>query len=99
MTFRYLVGIVANQGLLCGDSATKGSHFVQLCDQRNIPLVFLQNMWPIEDYGEDMDKGNLAIKTINSYSFRNIVSISKSNLMGVPHSVLIIISIFFQGMH
>lgn len=39
----YLVGIVASNGALAHDAALKGSHFVQLCNQRNIPLLFLQN--------------------------------------------------------
>lgn len=38
------VGIVANNGVLFPDSALKGSHFIQLCSQRGIPLVFLQNI-------------------------------------------------------
>jgi len=38
------VGIVANNGVLFSPSAQKGSHFVQLCDQRGIPIVFLQNV-------------------------------------------------------
>lgn len=38
------VGIVANNGVLFSESALKGAHFVQLCSQRNIPLVFLQNI-------------------------------------------------------
>jgi len=38
------VGIVANNGVLFSDSALKGAHFVQLCNQRGIPLVFLQNL-------------------------------------------------------
>ncbi len=38
------VGIVANNGLLFSDSARKSAHFVQLCGQRGIPLVFLQNI-------------------------------------------------------
>ncbi|GGP83415.1 carboxyl transferase domain-containing protein [Saccharothrix coeruleofusca] len=38
------VGIVANNGVLFGESALKGAHFVQLCDQRGTPLVFLQNI-------------------------------------------------------
>jgi 3-methylcrotonyl-CoA carboxylase beta subunit len=40
----YPVGIVANNGILFGDSAVKGAHFVSLCAQRKIPLVFLQNI-------------------------------------------------------
>ncbi|HWC47331.1 MAG TPA: carboxyl transferase domain-containing protein [Solirubrobacterales bacterium] len=38
------VGIVANNGILFSESALKGAHFVELCDQRRIPLVFLQNV-------------------------------------------------------
>ncbi|MGQ0573191.1 MAG: carboxyl transferase domain-containing protein [Pseudonocardia sp.] len=38
------VGIVANNGILFSESALKGAHFVQLCDQRRVPLVFLQNI-------------------------------------------------------
>ena len=38
------VGIVANNGILFGESAQKGAHFVELCCQRRIPLVFLQNI-------------------------------------------------------
>lgn len=42
--FGYPVGIVANNGILFGESAEKGAHFVELCAQRKIPLVFLQNI-------------------------------------------------------
>ncbi|EQC43842.1 carboxyl transferase domain-containing protein [Bacteriovorax sp. Seq25_V] len=38
------VGIVANNGILFSESAQKGAHFIQLCGQRKIPLVFLQNI-------------------------------------------------------
>ncbi|APT90134.1 methylcrotonoyl-CoA carboxylase [Corynebacterium sphenisci DSM 44792] len=37
------VGIVANNGILLGESAVKGAHFIELCDARGIPLIFLQN--------------------------------------------------------
>jgi 3-methylcrotonyl-CoA carboxylase beta subunit len=40
----YPVGIVANNGILFGESAQKGAHFIELCAQRGIPLVFLQNI-------------------------------------------------------
>ncbi|MBK7330952.1 MAG: methylcrotonoyl-CoA carboxylase [Betaproteobacteria bacterium] len=40
----YPVGIVANNGVLYGESAQKGAHFIELCCQRGIPLVFLQNV-------------------------------------------------------
>ena len=38
------VGIVANNGVLFSESALKGAHFIELCDQRRVPLVFLQNI-------------------------------------------------------
>ena len=38
------VGIVANNGILFSESALKGAHFIELCDQRQVPLVFLQNI-------------------------------------------------------
>ena len=40
----YPVGIVANNGILFSESALKGAHFVELCSQRGIPLIFLQNI-------------------------------------------------------
>lgn len=40
----YRVGIIANNGILFSESAVKGAHFIELCCQRNIPLVFLQNI-------------------------------------------------------
>lgn len=40
----YPVGIVANNGILFSESAQKGAHFIELCAQRKIPLVFLQNI-------------------------------------------------------
>ncbi len=40
----YPVGIVANSGILFSESALKGTHFIELCAQRGIPLIFLQNI-------------------------------------------------------
>ncbi len=40
----YPLGIVANNGILFGESAQKGAHFIELCSQRGIPLLFLQNI-------------------------------------------------------
>ena len=40
----YPVGIIANNGVLFSESALKATHFIELCDQRGIPLVFLQNI-------------------------------------------------------
>ncbi len=42
--FGYPVGILANNGILFSESALKGTHFIELCGQRKIPLVFLQNI-------------------------------------------------------
>jgi 3-methylcrotonyl-CoA carboxylase beta subunit len=40
----YPVGIVANNGILFSESALKGAHFIELCNQRGVPLLFLQNV-------------------------------------------------------
>lgn len=42
--YGFPIGIVANNGILFGESALKGAHFIELCSQRNIPLLFLQNI-------------------------------------------------------
>jgi len=42
--YGYPVGIIANNGILFGDSALKGTHFIELCALRKIPLIFLQNI-------------------------------------------------------
>lgn len=42
--YGYPIGIIANNGILFGESALKGTHFIELCAQRSIPLVFLQNI-------------------------------------------------------
>ena len=38
------IGILANQSFMTGESARKGTHFIQLCNQRHVPLLFLQNI-------------------------------------------------------
>src|SRR6202043_1173300 len=40
----YPVGIIANNGILFSESALKATHFIELCAQRGIPLIFLQNI-------------------------------------------------------
>ena len=42
--YGYPIGIIANNGVLFSESALKGAHFIELCSQRKIPLVFLQNV-------------------------------------------------------
>ena len=42
--YGHKVGIIANNGILFSEAALKGSHFIELCTQRNIPLIFLQNI-------------------------------------------------------
>jgi 3-methylcrotonyl-CoA carboxylase beta subunit len=53
------VGIVANNGVLFGESAVKGAHFIQLCDKRTIPLVFLQNITGFM-VGREYEEGGIA---------------------------------------
>jgi 3-methylcrotonyl-CoA carboxylase beta subunit len=53
------VGIVANNGVLFSESALKGAHFIELCDKRVIPLVFLQNITGFM-VGRDYEAGGIA---------------------------------------
>ncbi|WP_438352667.1 carboxyl transferase domain-containing protein [Microbacterium sp. CJ88] len=53
------VGIVANNGVLFGESALKGAHFIELCDQRGIPLLFLQNITGFM-VGREYESGGIA---------------------------------------
>jgi 3-methylcrotonyl-CoA carboxylase beta subunit len=53
------VGIVANNGILFSESSLKGAHFIELCAQRRIPLVFLQNISGFM-VGADAEKGGIA---------------------------------------
>jgi 3-methylcrotonyl-CoA carboxylase beta subunit len=53
------VGILANQGVLFSESAKKGAHFIEMCDQRGIPLVFLQNITGFM-VGLDAEEGGIA---------------------------------------
>jgi 3-methylcrotonyl-CoA carboxylase beta subunit len=55
----YPVGVVANDGILFSASALKGAHFVELCAQRRIPLVFLQNITGFM-VGRDYEAGGIA---------------------------------------
>jgi 3-methylcrotonyl-CoA carboxylase beta subunit len=57
--FNYPVGIIANNGVLFGESAEKGAHFIQLCAQRKIPLVFLQNITGFM-VGKQYESGGIA---------------------------------------
>jgi 3-methylcrotonyl-CoA carboxylase beta subunit len=52
------VGVVANNGVLFSESALKGAHFIELCDQRRIPLVFLQNITGFM-VGRDYEAGGI----------------------------------------
>ena len=53
------VGVVANNGILFSESSQKGAHFVELCGQRGIPLVFLQNITGFM-VGKDYEAGGIA---------------------------------------
>ncbi|NDJ34297.1 MAG: methylcrotonoyl-CoA carboxylase [Chloroflexi bacterium] len=55
----YPVGIVANNGVLFSESALKGAHFIELCNQRRIPLLFLQNVTGFM-VGKDYEAGGIA---------------------------------------
>jgi 3-methylcrotonyl-CoA carboxylase beta subunit len=55
----FLVGILANDGILFSETARKAAHFIQLCEQRDIPLVFLQNITGFM-VGKEYEHGGIA---------------------------------------
>ncbi|KAJ1962237.1 Methylcrotonoyl-CoA carboxylase beta chain, mitochondrial [Dispira parvispora] len=70
----YPVGIVANNGILFSESALKGAHFIQLCNQRGIPLVFLQNITGFM-VGSSAEAGGIAkngAKLVTAVSCSNV---------------------------
>ncbi len=70
----YPVGIVANNGVLFSESAQKGAHFIELCGQRKIPLVFLQNITGFM-VGKQYEAGGIAkhgAKMVNAVANVNV---------------------------
>ena len=55
----YLVGIVANNGVLFSESALKATHFIEMCSQRKVPLLFLQNITGFM-VGKKYEQGGIA---------------------------------------
>jgi 3-methylcrotonyl-CoA carboxylase beta subunit len=55
----YPVGILGNNGVLFSESALKGTHFIELCEQRGIPLIFLQNITGFM-VGREYEAGGIA---------------------------------------
>lgn len=66
------VGIIANNGILFSESAEKGTHFIELCSQRKIPLIFLQNITgfmvgrKVEEKGITKDGAKMVMAVANS---------------------------------
>jgi 3-methylcrotonyl-CoA carboxylase beta subunit len=70
----YPVGLVANNGILFPESAQKGAHFVQLCNRRRIPLVFLQNITGFM-VGKRVEQAGIAkdgAKMVNAVATANV---------------------------
>ncbi|WP_342643360.1 acyl-CoA carboxylase subunit beta [Rhodoligotrophos ferricapiens] len=75
------VGILANNGVLFSESSVKGAHFIELCDQRNIPLLFLQNITGFM-VGTEAERGGIA-----KHSAKLVYAVSNSR---VPRYTVII---------
>lgn len=74
----YPVGILANNGVLFSDSANKGAHFIQLCNQQNIPIIFLQNITGFM-VGKAYEQGGIiknGAKLINAISNSSVPAIT-----------------------
>jgi acetyl-CoA carboxylase carboxyltransferase component len=55
----YLLGVIANNGILFSESALKGTHFIEMCARRNVPLLFLQNITGFM-VGKEYERGGIA---------------------------------------
>jgi len=82
------IGIIANNGVLFSESAVKATHFIDLCDQRNIPLVFLQNIVGFM-VGKDYEKSG-----ITKHGAKMVTAVS---LARVPKFTVIIGSSYGAG--
>jgi 3-methylcrotonyl-CoA carboxylase beta subunit len=72
--YGYPVGILANNGVLFSESALKGTHFIELCAKRKIPLIFLQNITGFM-VGRDAESGGIAkngAKMVTAVSSANV---------------------------
>ncbi len=68
------VGILANNGILFSESSVKGAHFIQLCSQRKIPLVFLQNITGFM-IGSEAEHGGIA-----KHGAKMVLAVSNANV-------------------
>lgn len=76
--FGYPIGIIGNNGVLFSESAKKGTHFIQLCCQRKIPLLFLQNITGFM-VGKDYEAEGIAkdgAKMVTAVSCANVPKIT-----------------------
>ncbi|KAJ3218555.1 Methylcrotonoyl-CoA carboxylase beta chain, mitochondrial [Dinochytrium kinnereticum] len=72
--YGFPIGIVANNGILFSESALKGAHFIELCSQRKIPLLFLQNITGFM-VGKSAEAGGIAkngAKMVNAVACANV---------------------------
>ncbi len=72
--YGYPVGIVANNGILFSESAQKGAHFIELCAQRKIPLIFLQNITGFM-VGKQYEAGGIA-----KHGAKMVTAVSNANV-------------------
>ncbi|MEM7016704.1 MAG: carboxyl transferase domain-containing protein [Pseudomonadota bacterium] len=86
--YGYPVGIVANNGILFSESAQKGAHFIELCAQRGIPLVFLQNITGFM-VGRNYEAGGIA-----KHGAKMVTAVACAN---VPKFTIIIGNSFGAG--
>uniref|UniRef100_A0A8C7X1T6 methylcrotonoyl-CoA carboxylase n=1 Tax=Oryzias sinensis TaxID=183150 RepID=A0A8C7X1T6_9TELE len=86
----HLVGIVANNGVLSYEAALKGSHFIQLCDQRDVPLIFLQNTAP---------SGALTLSTKQAEMNSNCLKAQGSMMAAVACASVPKITVVIGGSH
>ena len=80
----YPVGIIANNGVLFSESSLKATHFIEMCCQRKVPLVFLQNIVGFM-VGKDYEAGGIA-----KAGAKMVMAVSNAN---VPKFTVVILSL------
>jgi len=85
----YPVGIIANNGILFSESSLKGAHFIELCCQRNIPLVFLQNITGFM-VGKKYEAGGIARDGANGPRFLWMWPNARISVMGGEQAAMVL---------
>lgn len=101
MLSSHLVGIIANNGPMTEPAALKAAHFVQLCDQRDLPLLFLQNSTPYKHAEKQGDLIRSHAKLMSSVACATVpkITIIVGNSIGADNYMMVRTHLEFKLYH